>query len=317
MHLSLASGGTYVALLAGFLDHLESTQKGRRLKMKIDSYSGSSAGAIAGAAMALNVPASALVQEVQKGGLHGRFPLFRAIGVYFGFRRSIYDGNIYLRRLESMCKNRRQLTMRPMTVALTDMSVKQHSLTFKSEQGLLNAAVASASIPYVFSERYVAPIGMCVDGSVNRSSFPEDLVVRLMRQHSGSIILLNTMPWPGFRNVIPKNQKMGTKKLLLQWANALYAHGMESIVHLFEPPLTFRDGSFSLRVCNRTGHLKQSPLGNLIVHFVAPTHKQFMACGGLDSAGKLSWSKNDKCVQQMLKVGRDMASSFLKEQCRY
>ena len=285
--------------------------------MQIDSYSGSSAGAIAGAVMAINVPASALVQEVHKGGLHGRFPILRAIGVYLGLCKSIYDSDVYLTRLKNMCKYRRQLSMRPMTVALTDTSVRQHSLTFKSEQGLLNAAVASASIPYVFSERYVAPIGMCVDGSVNRSSFPEDLVVRLLRQHSGSIMLLNTMPWPGFRNSIPQNKKVGTKKLLLQWADALYVHGMESIKHQFEPPLQFRDGIFSLRVCNRTGRLKQSPSGNLVVHFVAPTHEQFMACGGLDSAGKLSWRKNDKHVQQMLKVGRDMASSFLKEQCRF
>ena len=313
----MASGGTYVALLAGFLNHLESTHQGRRLKQLIDSYSGSSAGAIAGAAMAMNVPATYLVEEVHKGGLKGRFPFLRAIGVYFGFYKSIYDGDIYLQRLQNMCKNRRSLTMRPMTVALTDKSVQQHSLTFQTEQGLLNAAVASASIPYVFSERYVAPLGMCVDGSVNRSSFPDDLVVKLLRQKSGSIMLLNTMPWPGFRNLISKNASVGTKKLLLQWANALYAHGMENIVHQFEPPLKFRDGTFSVRVCNRTGRLKQSASGNLIVHFVAPTHKQFMACGGLKSAGKLTWRKNDKYVQQMLKVGQEMASSFLKEQCRY
>ena len=312
MHVSMASGGTYVALLAGFWDEMDQSSSGRRLQASIDSYSGSSAGAIVGALKALNVPSDAIVDEVQHGGLRGGLVYLRALGVYLGLFKSMYDGDHYLRRLQLLHNRHKnaRLRMRPVTVAVTDHNVRQRCLTYKNAEGVLNAAVASASVPFVLPARYVSPIGMCVDGSVNQASFADNHVLHELRTRSGHMMLLNTMPWPGFREVVTQ-RKFGIAKLTRQWNESLYTHGMEHIARAFTPPVKFRDGMFRVRVDNRSGQIRCSPTGNLVVDFVAPTTAQFLACGGLPSAAKLRWGRNDKHVRTMLQVGRDMARAYV------
>lgn len=315
----MASGGAYLALLAGFWDEMEASPGGRRLQARVDSYSGSSAGAITGSLMAMRVPATALVNEVRQGGLHGSMKYLRALAVYLGLRKSMYDGDTYVRRLQNLSRQYKGhgAAITPMTVAVTNRDLVQKSLTYRTREGLVNAAVASASVPYVLPERYVAPVGMCVDGSVNQASFADDVVIGHLKSRSGQLMLLNTMPWPGFRARL-KQHRFGANKITRLWYEALYAHGMEHITRQFDPPIRFQDGSFSVRVDNRgSGRVKQSSTGNLLVHFVAPTSAQFVRCGGLASAGKLNWSRRDKNIGRMLDVGREMARTFVRNQpCR-
>ena len=162
--------------------------------------------------------------------------------------------------------------------------------------------------------RYVAPIGLCIDGSTKQASFADDMLIGQLRTRTGQLMLLNTMPWPGFRQQLPRQRFSVAKQVTRAWYEALYAHGMEHIVRQFEPPLRFQDGSFSVRVDNRgSGRVKQSSAGNLLVHFVAPTSAQFVQCGGLPSAAKLNWGRNDPQIMQMLDVGREVARTFIRK----
>ena len=310
-HISLASGGACLAVHAGFWHELERYARGQHFKNRVGSYSGSSAGAVIGTLQALHVPASVIVDDIrQGGGLQGHFPRLRALAVYLGLRKSMYDGNVYLNRLQKLCnKTKTRRPPLPMTVALTDVNMKQRCLTFVKKEGLLNATVASASIPYLLNARHVAPIGMCVDGSLTRASFPTDIVIKHLRtQRSGSIVLINCMPWPTYR---AHQHAINVKSMALTWDNVLKSHNLEPIIRMFSPPLQFQDGVFSVQVGRRNGQLVRSRNGALHVTFVAPTQAQFQQFGGMASVSNLSWKAGDSAIESMIQTGRFMARQFL------
>ena len=310
----MASGGANVALYAGFWDEMERTKTGLNFVRSVASYSGSSAGAVVGTPLALRVPASKILRDVKSGGLQGKFPLLRAIAVYFGWQKAMYDGDAYVRRLSELCKDTAGQPMRPMTVAVTDTAMKQRCLTYTARGGLFNATVASASIPYVLNARHVLPVGTCVDGSVNRSPFANDVVIKHLRSNSSRhVVLLNCMPWPPFfrpeRNAA---QNIGIRALTMQWTDQLYAHGMESIINTFKPPLRFKDGIFHVQATRSGKHLVPDPQGRVKVTFLAPTSEEFARAGGIESAAHLSWSSRDATIDTLVNAGRQMARNFLR-----
>jgi len=304
----MASGGAYVAVHAGFFDGIESSWAGRAWQQGVESLSGSSAGALVGTTQALRVPARNVVEDILKGGVEGSMYWGRLFLVYTGLKSSMYDGDRYVRRLDTLCRNRMG-PQKPMSIALTTDQLAQRTITYTSDEGLLNAAVASASIPYVMQARDVAPLGMCADGGIQGSSFAEDVVIRRLKESSGTLVLLNCMPWPGHRGS-PATVSMASIASLI--SNERYMHGMENISRLIVPPVQFTDGIFEVRVDNRTGVPRQSAGGNLRVLFVAPTHESFMRCGGLQTMAKLTYGKNDAHIVAMVGAGRQMARTFMQ-----
>ena len=312
LHVSMASGGAYLLLYSGFWDEVDRLPSGARFRADITSYSGSSAGAVVGSALSMGVPGRAIARSVQTNGLSTRFYYLRAIAVALGLKKSMYDSRPYFRRLLGLCSNRQHRAV-PMTVAVTDTQMQQHSVSYQpGDVDLVNAAVASASIPYLFVPRLIGGIGLCADGSLNSCAFPQDEIVRRLSTQSGRLILLNCLPWPGFRQDIEKKKHLGMAMMLKQVDRDLYTHAMESVLdRVVKPPLTYQDGIFDFTVDNRAGKALQSPHGNLHVICVAPTHDEYLQCGGSATKAKLAYHGSDKNVVRMMQVGRQMATEYL------
>jgi len=235
------------------------------------------------------------------------------------FKQSMYSGDESMRRMKRLCDNRSYSPV-PMTVAVTTTDMVQHCIRFAEpdDTRLVNAAVASASIPYVLPPRPVGGYGMCVDGSINRSSFPQDTVVRIMREGSGTLVLLNCLPWPGFRESVPVARKalklMGMKRLMTQYTEDLYDHAMErTLDFIIKPKFVYRDGMFELSIDNSSGEPIISRNGNLNIIFVAPTQKQFSDCGGVNMIAKLDYRAGNKSIFAMRACGMKLARDFIDE----
>ena len=313
LHVSMASGGAYLLLYSGFWEKIDAVASGKQFRAEVHSLSGSSAGAVIGSAVAMGVPGRAIKRSVLSHSLSNRFYYLRALAVYLGLKKSMYDSQPFYRTLVGLCSNRTQRLV-PITIAVTDRQFQQHSVSFDAgDTGMLNAAVASASIPYVFAPRMVAKLGMCVDGSLNKFAFPREEVVRRLQTQSGRLVLLNCVPWPGFRgdDHVQRKQSMLTR-LLTSYDQDLYRHGMESIIdNVVSPRVAYQDGIFDFYVDNRQGVPRRSSQGNLHVIMVAPTHSQYVYCGGAASKAKLSFKKTDKFVPRIQDVGSQMATEFL------
>lgn len=317
VHVSLASGGAYVGIYAGFWDQIEAVPAGRRFQDTITSLSGSSAGALVGTTQALGVPAHTVVSDTLSGGFKGRFPYVRMALVALGLKKSMYSGTAYVKRMQRLCAGHHMIQI-PMSIALTTENLEQVSKQYTrwdSVNSLLNGAVASASIPYVLEARPVAPLGLCVDGSVDRASYPHTTVTDQVRTSSGSLVLVNCMPWPGYRHDErhSKARRVGVSRLAVRYADDLYRHQMEPVTDTFDPAFKFKDGIFDVQLDNTGDTIRYDANGNLKVIFVAPTREQFLQCGGLRTAGMLSWRRNNQHIREMVHVGRQIAQAFLHE----
>ena len=313
IHVSMASGGAYVALYGGFWERLELIPAGLSFRKKITSFSGSSAGALTGATLALGVPASRLAEDVRSGGM-GRHKYARAIAVALGMRKSMYSGKHYYNRFCSLC-SRAKYNRVPVHIAVTDQQLVQRVIPYRvtdSAENVMGSAVASASIPWVLPARVIPPYGQCVDGSVSRSSFPVSKVLDVLRNRSGQLILFNCCPWPGFRKHTGPTTLAA--RLRYTYGDALYNHGMESIGQEIRG-FMFRDGIYDIRVDNMSGPPRVSSKGNLHVIFVAPTSAQFELCGGNDSIARLDYRKRSPVIEAMLRQGRAMANEFAVRYC--
>lgn len=308
LHVSLASGGAYAVLHASFWERLDATPGGKRMRNNITSMSGSSAGALVGAAVALGVPGRAVLQDLESGGLSGGMYSLRALAVYLGLKKSMYDGNNYLRRMERLCVNREHARV-PIAVAVTSqLSMEQHCVQSDSDSALLNAAVASASIPYVLQAREVFPYGKCMDGGVLRDSFARDTVHSHLNKSSGTLVLVNCVPWPGYRDEPVRSKGRSMLRMVIGTSNELYDHGMERLLGYDVP---YQDGIFDLRYNNRSGAPVPDKNGNLHVIFVAPTQAQYLSCGGAKTIGMLKYTRTNAVVAAMARTGRQMASEYL------
>jgi len=313
VHVSMASGGAYVGIHAGFWSQLESMPAGRRFRRGVSSYSGSSAGALVGSQLALGVTGSAISDDVLCGGL-GKNKYLRGFAVYLGLKKEMYSGPVYYNRMMRLSLHTAYRRV-PIQIAVTDAMFEQKCVPYGTRaetSAIVNAAVASASIPWVLPSRPVEPHGLCVDGSLTRSSFPDDAVVDTIRTKSGTLVLLNCIPWPGFRKSTQPRGFMS--RLVNSYGNALYCHGMEVIREELSG-IKFRDGIFDLRIDNQSGSPVVSDTGNLRVIMVAPTEAQYDLCGGNDSIALLDYTRTSAMQRRMTSQGRLMANEFAVRYC--
>jgi len=316
VHVSMASGGAYVGIYAGFWDQIEAVPAGRRFQDTIKSLSGSSAGALVSTTQALGVPARTVVSDTMSGGFKGRFPYVRMALVALGWKKSMYSGTAYVKRMQALCAGHPTI-LTPISIALTTENLEQVSKQYTrldSVNSLLNSAVASASIPYVLEPRLVPSLGLCVDGSVDHASYPNATVMDKVRTSSGSLVLVNCMPWPGYRHEQhSKGHRVGASRLAVRYADDLYRHQLEPVTDTFDPAFKFKDGIFDVQLDNTGDTIRYDANGNLKVIFVAPTREQFLQCGGLRKASMLSWRRNNQHIREMVHVGRQIAQAFLHE----
>lgn len=312
--MSMASGGAYLGIHSAFWHHLERTPGGVRFRSSVTSYSGSSAGALAAAPLSRGIPARYIMEDVYSGGF-GRFKVLRAIAVFLRLKKSMYSGSYYQQRLARLCARTPKFRRVPVNIAVTNKQLQQRCLhygTFATDQRVVNAAVASASIPYVLPAVQVMPEGECVDGSVSRASFPEDTVLNVLQNGQGTLVLLNCVPWPGFRKNVKVTSLGG--RLRNMYGTNLYDHGMESLTRDIAK-FKYRDGIFDIRVDNSSGTPVLSDTGNLHVIFVAPTEAQFNACGGGNAAAKLDYTAGSPFIVKIAEQGRQMAHEFAVRYC--
>ena len=322
VHVSMASGGSYAMMHAGFWEEIDREgfdNAGKLFRNSVTSISGSSAGAVVGAAVAMGVPGRTISRELQRDGMPGRWKYLRAMAAYLHlpfFKKSMYNGDLYLRRLNRLCDNHVYGAV-PMHVAVTTSDMVQHSVRYgPRSNGLTNAATASASIPFILQPRHVDGYGMCVDGSVTKSSFPEGRVSELLLGASGTLVLLNCLPWPGHRHDsesgVGGGKRLALTRVVLQYGQDLYAHAMErALAFIIKPSLQYQDGIFDVSIDNTSGEAVVSEAGNLHVIFVAPTHAQYTACGGAGMIAHLDYDTSNKNILEMRKQGIIMARDFV------
>jgi len=323
-HVAMASGGAYAAVHAGFWEAAEGTASGRRFRNSVTGISGSSAGALVGMLIAEGVPAHLIAEDVRRGGIRGRFPKLRALAVYAslpGFKRAAFSEVQYLLRMKKLC-NARVHNRVPMTVAVTDAQLVQRCVPLEPDKLSLDtrvkAAVTSASIPFVLPAQTIGRWGMCVDGSVNRCSFAEEALHTQLLTASGKLVVLNCLAWPGYRGTAPPMAAdlLSISTLAGSYGEQLYAHGLEGLFRdSISPPVQFKDGMFEVFIDNTGGSCRQvgaSDTYNLHVVFVAPTEKQFLACGGLRSIADLHYGKGYQKVADMVEVGKLMGHQYVQ-----
>lgn len=303
-------------LYSAFWNAIDSMPSGRQFRAQITSVSGSSAGAIAGSAIACHVPGKVLKEQALHSGISDPFYYFRALAVYLRLKQSMYSSKKYLNVLNHLMAHSDKPAL-PMTVAVTDYQLQQQCVTYRSHEKhqLINATMASASIPFLFVPRLVSPHGLCTDGSVARDVFPVEAIKQALQTSSGRLIVINCLPWPGHRET-PADQAtpafLRVQRLLTNYDTQLYTHGLERTFDFnIEPQLQYKDGIFDVRIDNRTGRAVQSPHGNLHVIFVAPTAHQFYQCGGAKVKASLHFKPRDTNIVCMQEVGHAMAVEFV------
>ena len=314
VHVSMASGGAYLGLHTSFWAHLERLPGGIAFRKSVTSYSGSSAGALAAVPLSRGIAGSAIMHNVASGGL-GRFKTLRAIAVFLRLKKSMYSGTAYAARLLRLCDTQTTFRSVPVSVAVTNQRFEQRCLRyngFSTISRVVNAAVASAAIPFVFPAVDVSPEGKCVDGSVSRASFPESTIRQLFCNATGTVVLLNCVPWPGFHNT-PTRQGL-TARLRNRYADSLYDHGMEGLtrnLHGFQ----YKDGIFDVHLDNSSGQPRLSDAGELRVIFVAPTSAQWDRCGGNDGIAMFDYTRSSAFIRKVTEQGRLMAREFAIRYC--
>lgn len=314
VHVSMASGGGYLGLYASFWNQLESMPSGVRFRRSVTAYSGSSAGALAAASLSRGVPAKAMLNDISTGGL-GRFKVLRALAVFCRLKKSMYSGPYYYARWARLCAQKAQYNRVPVSIAVTNTQLAQRCLDYSVSSpthNVVNAAVASASIPYVLPAVAVPPEGLCVDGSVSRASFAEETVKHVINQAKGTLLLLNCIPWPGHSS---GNGITGfAKRLGNMYSSSLYDHGMENLlqeVHGFQ----YQDGIFDTWIRNDNGILKVSDTGDLHIIFVAPSSAQFERCGGRNGMANIDYKASSSFIEKVKEQGKIMANEFAVRYC--
>lgn len=323
-HVAMASGGAYAALHAGFWEAVDSTLSGQRFRNSVTSISGSSAGALVGMLVAEGVPGRLIAQDLRNGGIQGRFPRLRAAAAYFhlpGFRRSAFSAKPYISRVTKLA-NARVHARLPMTVAVTDTTLVQRCVPLDMGAFRLpsrvTAAVASASIPLMLPPQRIGTLGMCADGSVNRCSFAEDTLRNKLLTSKGNLLILNCLPYPENRGQLPRPLTGGltVARIAGNYGEQLYAHSMERLFRdTIFPPVQFKDGMFELFINNTCGRCAQVGADepyDLHVVFVAPTTKQYLACGGMHSITDLHYGKGHAPVAHMVEVGKLMGHQYVQ-----
>lgn len=293
MHLSLAGGGARALVYASFFERLNETVEGRQLLLRTTSMSGVSAGAIIAAPLAMGVDPKRVCDAVAQGGLSDWLHWPRALLTVLGIKQSMYDGSVIYNRLYNVCKGKSVL--KPISLAVTSDKLEQTSLRFTSKNSLasvLNCAVASASVPGLFSSREVQPVGKVFDGGAAKCTFAVDAILSAMRANT-DIVLINCAPWPGFREPL-----LGTRNenLFSNVYDIYYEHNMEWLPKELGPNFRYKDGIFQYKK----------------VTFVAPTKAQYAKSGGNKAAGDIFYTSNSSFTRKLQTEGRNMADLLMK-----
>lgn len=318
-HLSVASGGAYVVLYSSFFEHLDEMPGGRAFCSEIDTVSGSSAGALVGSAVACGIPGKSIHQYALKSGIRDRFYYLRTAAVMMGLKKTMYNSTYYAGKLRALLAQKDTAHL-PLTIAVTNGNLTQKCVRLQNSSidDIATAAMASAAVPFVFSPLRVDPHGYCADGSCAVNVYPHDTIVDALYNNTGRLVVLNSCPWPGYRDVDRKTNKPGflsVQSLLKNYDTQLYDHGMERTFDFhIKPQLQYQDGIFQIRVDNRSSPVPTiSETGNLQVIFVAPTAEQYHMCGGAKSKANLHYKRSDASVIAMQQVARQMALQFVSE----
>ena len=317
LHVSMASGGAYAVLYSSFWSALDSTPSGKMFRQQITQMSGSSAGAIVGCAVANGTPGQEIHSCLLHCGIRDRIYYLRLLMVYLRLKRSLYTTKKYERILRQLLASTLYQRV-PLTVAVTDENLTQQCITYSdtATNGVVNAVLASAAIPFVFNARNVPPYGMCSDGSLAQHVYPAKTVTNVLQGSSGRLVVINCLPWPGYRRAAPHSKPAfyNMSRILSKVDAQLYAPGMEQTFDfIIQPRLKYEDGIFDIWIDNTLGSARQVPAGhgNLHVVFVAPTTDQFIACGGAMTKSSLYFRPGDKRTVAMEQTGRSMAFEFI------
>lgn len=293
MHLSLSGGGARGIVYAAFFERLNETPLGREVLDKVDSLSGVSAGALVATPLAMRVDPAAIAAEMESGGLSSWMHWPRALLTTLGVWSAMYDGNTMYSRLHAMTKGKRLEV--PVSLGVTTANMQQKSLLYTASNSIpsvLNCAVASASVPLLFSQRNVTPLGMACDGGATRCTFPVDAILSAMRAGK-QVMLFNAAPWPGFREIRgTRNQRIFDNAF-----DVFNEHGMEWLPKELGPGFQYHDGIF------RHGN----------VTFVAPTGAQYEASGGTKSAGNIFYAANSDFTRRLRAEGTEIADRFIRK----
>ena len=155
---------------------------------------------------------------------------------------------------------------------------------------VLDAAVASASVPFIFAPRPVRALGLCMDGGCSGFNFPDATAMQAVRSGK-SVMLFNSHPWPGFRQTLRTDRK----ELLLTQLSFLQDHALESLETVFDYDFEYQDGIFRYKN----------------VTFVAPTGEQYRLSGGYDASAHIRYRRNSKLVHDMIQEGREIAQQYM------
>jgi len=291
MHISLSGGGSRALVYAAFFDELASTPAGQHVLKEVDSFSGVSAGAIVSAPLAMGVSASSILDILNQSQLSGWSYYPRMLAVALKLKRNMYSGDELMKPLMQLC-GRRRLQV-PFTAAVTTPQIRQECVSYTkmhSTKAVLDAAVASASVPFIFAPRPIGGLGLCMDGGLSGCNFPQETTMQAVR--SGKpVMLFNSHPWPGFRQTLRKDRK----ELLLVQLSLLQEHALEPLEEHFGNDFAYQDGIF--RHNNVT--------------FIAPTGDQYRVSGGYAASGHIRFARNSKLALDMIQEGREIAQEYM------
>lgn len=280
-------------MYASFFD----TEPGKKLLREATSFSGVSAGAIVATPLALGVQPRAVVKELERGGVGDWLKYPRALATYFKLRKSMYSGDELLNRLNTICHGCK--LRKPVSLGVTTATpMKQKTVTYTNEAAdlncMLNTTVASASIPGVFANRTVTVDGKqqeCFDGGAADCTFAIE-PIREAIQKRERIVLLNSAPWPGYRQPM-QNEEFGA--LIAGHAFDVFnTHGLEWLPRELGDSFKYQDGVFTYDN----------------VTLVAPTGEQYTQSGGNASSANLFYSGHSPFTERLVAAGKQMAEAY-------
>jgi hypothetical protein len=280
-------------MYAAFFERLNMTPLGRKMLEGVDSFSAVSAGALVGTPLAMGVDPAEIADDMESGGLRSWLHWPRALLTAVGVWKGMYDGQSMYNRLQSMTKGKRLEA--PISIGVTTSDMEQKSLQYTARNtvsSVLNCAVASASVPGLFTGRQVTPVGMTCDGGATKCTFPVDAILSAIRAGK-QVVLFNCAPWAGFREIIgTRNERIFGNAF-----DVFNEHGMEWLPRELGPGFRYHDGIF------RYGK----------VTFVAPTGAQYAASGGNKGAGNVFYSGNSAFTRRLRAEGTEIADSYIKK----
>ena len=297
----MSAGGTRAVFYMGALREMQDTYR-----HVIDGYdttwAGASAGSIVATLMACRVPVDEGCTAMQRGKMlpGGKLSAARRLlGVMMCGRQFMYSGRTLERQICNLLTGR--CIQAPVNIAVENSLSKQLEIRCKpgsSTQDLVQAAMASASIPGVFKPRYIPHVGECTDGGVH-CPFPMETLRRFAHNGGDMLVIMHSHPW------IRPAQGGETGNPILRGMEFIQSmaqeHMLEHLNEVFDT-VPYQDGVFECMYERRNGQLVRHGAGNVRVVFVAPRYKQFNANGG--GFASLNFLGNKSSLQKIMDEGR-------------